>query len=106
MATLSLTVVPGKALKDGRHKVRISVAHNSQTRYILTDVILNSTREWKNGKVVKRPDASSSVMVRCNAIKSVLLRQCVAASALPSRGFFVFALHPDNSGSIVYCSAV
>ena len=58
MATLSLTVVPGKALKDGRHKVRISVAHNSQTRYILTDVILNSTREWKNGKVVKRPDAS------------------------------------------------
>lgn len=58
MATLSLTVVPGKALKDGRHKVRISVAHNSQTRYILADVILNSTREWKNGKVVKRPDAS------------------------------------------------
>ena len=58
MASLSLTVVPGKALKDGRHKVRISVAHNSQTRYIVTDVILNSTREWKNGKVVKRPDAS------------------------------------------------
>lgn len=58
MATLSLTVVPGKALKDGKHKVRISVAHNSQTRYILTDVILNSTREWKNGKVVKRDDAT------------------------------------------------
>jgi integrase len=58
MATLSLTVVPGKALKDGKHKVRISVAHNSQTRYILTDVILNSTKEWKNGKVVKRDDAT------------------------------------------------
>ena len=58
MATLSLTVVPGKALKDGRHKVRIAVAHNSQTRYIITDVVINSTKEWKNGKVVKRDDAT------------------------------------------------
>ena len=58
MATLSLTVVPGKALKDGKHKVRIAVAHNSQTRYILTDVIINSTKEWKNGKIVKRDDAT------------------------------------------------
>ena len=58
MATLSLTVVPGKALKDGRHKVRIAVAHRSQTRYILTDVIINSTKEWKNGKIVKRDDAT------------------------------------------------
>ena len=58
MATLSLTVVPGKALKDGKHKVRIAVAHNSQTRYILTDVIINSTKEWKNGKVVKRGDST------------------------------------------------
>ena len=45
-------------LKDGKHKVRISVAHNSQTRYILTDVVLNSTKEWKNGKVVRRDDAT------------------------------------------------
>ena len=58
MATLSLTVVPGKALKDGKHKVRIAVAHRSQTRYIVTDVVLNSTKEWKNGKIVKRDDAS------------------------------------------------
>lgn len=58
MATLSLTVVQGKALKDGRHKVRIAVAHNSQTRYIITDVVINSTKERKNGKVVKRDDAT------------------------------------------------
>lgn len=58
MATLSLTIVPGKALKDGKHKVRIAVAHRSQTRYIVTDVVLNSTKEWKNGKIVKRDDAS------------------------------------------------
>ena len=58
MATLSLTVVPGKALKDGKHKVRIAVAHRSQTRYIVTDVVLNSAKEWKNGKIVKRDDAT------------------------------------------------
>lgn len=58
MATLSLTILPAKALKDGKHKVRIAVAHNSQTRYIITDVVLNSAKEWKNGKIVKRDDAT------------------------------------------------
>ena len=58
MVNLSLTVVPGKALKGGKHKVRISVAHNGQTRYILTDVILDSAKEWKNGQVVRRGDAT------------------------------------------------
>ena len=57
MATVSLTVVPGKAMKDGKNKVRIAVAHRSQTRYIVTDVVLDSPREWKNGKVVRRDDA-------------------------------------------------
>ena len=51
MATLSLTILPAKALKGGRHKVRIAVAHNSQTRYIVTDVVIDSAKEWKNGKV-------------------------------------------------------
>ena len=58
MATIALTVVPAKALKDGRNKVRIAVAHRSQTRYIVTDVTLNNSKEWKNGKVVKRDDAT------------------------------------------------
>ncbi len=58
MATLSLSILPNKALKDGKHKVRIAVAHNSQTRYIITDVMLNSAKEWKNGKIVKRNDAT------------------------------------------------
>ena len=58
MATLSLTILPAKALKGGRHKVRIAVAHNSQTRYIVTDVIIDSANEWKNGKIVKRDDAT------------------------------------------------
>lgn len=58
MATLSLTILPAKALKGGKHKVRIAVAHNSTTRYIVTDVTLDSDKEWKNGRVVKRADAA------------------------------------------------
>lgn len=58
MATLSLTILPAKALKDGKHKVRIAVAHNGKTRYILTDVTINSAKEWKNGKIVRRADAT------------------------------------------------
>lgn len=58
MATLSLTILPAKALKSGKHKVRIAVAHNSQTRYILTDVVIDSIKEFKNGQIVKRGDAT------------------------------------------------
>lgn len=67
--------MPGKALKDGKHKVRIAVAHNSQTRYILTDVILNSTKEWKNGKVVKRGDATylnSKLLARLDEVQHII----------------------------------
>lgn len=58
MATLKAVIVPAKALKGNKHKVRISVAHNGDFRYILTDIILNSEKEFKNGQIVKRPDAA------------------------------------------------
>lgn len=51
-------MLPAKALKDGRNKVRIAVAHNCTTRYIVTDVVINSSKEWKNGQIVKRDDAA------------------------------------------------
>lgn len=57
MATLNAVVLPAKALKGGRHKIRISVAHNGETRYIVTDLTIDSLKEFKNGSVVKRPDA-------------------------------------------------
>lgn len=58
MASLHAVIVPGKALKGGRHKIRISVSHNSEFRYIVTDITLDSAKEFKNGQVVKRPDAA------------------------------------------------
>lgn len=58
MATLNPVIVPAKALKGGKHKLRISIAHNGETRYILTDIILDNDKQFKNGLVVKRPDAN------------------------------------------------
>ena len=58
MAILNAVIVPAKVLKGGRHKVRISVAHNGETRYIVTDIIIDSNKEFKNGAIVKRPDAA------------------------------------------------
>lgn len=58
MPQLSPVIVPTKVLKDGRHKVRIRIAHNGKSAYILTDIVIDSASEFKNGQVVKRKDAS------------------------------------------------
>lgn len=65
MANLSAVIVPAKVLKGGKHKIRIAVSHNSKTRYIVTDITIDSDKEFKDGRIVKRPDA---------AIKNVKLR--------------------------------
>ena len=56
MANLFITIVPTKKMLNGKHKVRIAVSHNLATRYIPTNIILDAENEFKNGKVVKRPD--------------------------------------------------
>ena len=57
MATLKLVIVPAKRLVNGKHKIRVALSHNSNTRYIPTDVII-SDGEFKDGMVVNRDDAS------------------------------------------------
>lgn len=56
MTTFSITIVPAFVLKDGKHTVRISVRHNGQTKYIPTEYTIDSEKEIKNGKIIKRPD--------------------------------------------------
>lgn len=58
MANLFPTIVPGKILRDNTHKIRIALSHNCETRYIVTDITVNSIQEFKNGYIVKRADAS------------------------------------------------
>lgn len=57
MATLKLVIVPAKKLVNGKHKIRVALSHNSNTRYIPTDVII-SDGEFKDGMVVNRDDAN------------------------------------------------
>lgn len=58
MATLKLTIFKAKVLKDGRHKIRVAVCHKHETSYIITRFIIDSEAQFKNGQVVKRPDAA------------------------------------------------
>lgn len=59
MATFSIVIVPTKKLSNGRHRIRIALAHCSQTRYIPTQFILDSANQMKNGRVVKHENASN-----------------------------------------------
>lgn len=58
MAQLSLVIVPAKVLTSGKHKIRIAVSHNSETRYIVTDVKVDNSKQFRNGQVSGRPDAN------------------------------------------------
>lgn len=59
MTNLSIVIVPAKKLSNGKHRIRIAVAHRSQTRYISTQFILDSASQLKNGRVVKHENATN-----------------------------------------------
>jgi site-specific recombinase XerD len=58
MATIRLALIPAKELSDGSHKIRIAIHHKEETKYIVTRFKVNSLSQFKNGQVVKRPDAA------------------------------------------------
>lgn len=58
MATLKLALIKAKVLKDGRHKIRIAVCHKQETCYIVTKYTVDTLSQFKNGQIVKRPDAA------------------------------------------------
>ncbi|NLI35356.1 MAG: tyrosine-type recombinase/integrase [Bacteroidales bacterium] len=58
MATLKITILKAKALKNDKHKIRIAVCHKQDTSYIATRFIIDSLSQFKDGQVVKRSDAS------------------------------------------------
>lgn len=59
MANFSIVIVPTKKLSNGRHRIRIAVAHHSQTRYISTQFTLDSASQIKNGRVVRHENATN-----------------------------------------------
>jgi integrase len=57
MATIRATIFKPKALKDGKHKIRVAVSQKGETCYIVTNLIIDSLSQFKNGQVTGRPDA-------------------------------------------------
>lgn len=58
MATIRLALIPAKVLNDGTHKIRIAIHHKDETKYIVTRFKVDNLSQFKNGQVVKRPDAA------------------------------------------------
>lgn len=58
MTTFSIVIVPTKRLANGKHRIRIAVAHQAQTRYIATPFILDSISQLKKGRVVRHGNAA------------------------------------------------
>lgn len=57
MAKLNPVILPLKKLKDNSHKVRISLAHNGETKYIVTDIVISSPSYLKGDKIIKEKNA-------------------------------------------------
>lgn len=86
MATLKLYIYESKALSDGRHKVRIAVCHKQVTAYIVTNIIIDKMSQFKNGQIVRHPEASvlnaklrnllNTYQDKLDAIKHVNMYDC------------------------------
>lgn len=76
MAYLFITIVPNLVLKNGNHTVRIAVTHSGQTRYIPTDVTVESEKEFKNGRIIKRPD-KDILNVKLNRVLNMYEERCL-----------------------------
>lgn len=73
MACFSLVIVPSKRLKSGLHLVRVAVAHNGNTRYIATDVMVGDG-EFSNGRVVRRADAAAKNLILSKTLREYDLK--------------------------------
>lgn len=69
MPTISLKIVNAKKRIDSSHIIRISIAHNGQTRYINTGVTVDNINQFQGGMIVNRRDA---------AFKNTLLRSKIS----------------------------
>lgn len=76
MAYLFVTIVPNLMLKNGNHRVRIAVTHSGQTRYIPTEVTIESEKEIKNGRIIKRSDRDI-LNVKLNRVLNMYEERCM-----------------------------
>lgn len=96
MATLKLVLFKAKVLKNGKHKIRVAVCHKHETSYIITNVIIDNESQFKNGQIVKRPDASilnmklrnlmNAYQEKLDSIKNKSLYTCIQLKNMLGNG--------------------
>lgn len=57
MATIKLAALKHTKAKNGSYKIRVSIGHRSETRYIVTPYSVNALSEFDNGVVTRLPNA-------------------------------------------------
>ncbi len=57
MATLSIGFIKSKPNSDGSYTLKIVINTTSKTAYISTRYKIDNLKQWKDGKVIKHPDA-------------------------------------------------
>lgn len=75
MAELKLVIVPTQMAKDGTHKIRVAVYHQNQTRYIVQSIVIDNEKQFKDGRIVGRPDANQlnrKLQVKLNEYQDTL----------------------------------
>lgn len=58
MASFSLRIFTHHEKKSAQFLVRLAAAHNGETRYISTGVLVDNAMQFRNGRVTNRPDAN------------------------------------------------
>ena len=57
MATISLCVRETQQNSDGTYTIKVAIGAKSSTTYIATRFKIDNLKQWKDGRVVKHPDA-------------------------------------------------
>lgn len=57
MIQLSFVIVPSRPNSDGTHQIRLKISVNRTTRYISTKYRVANEKQFRNGSVVKHPQA-------------------------------------------------
>lgn len=96
MANFFVTIVPNLKLKNGNHTIRIAVTHSGQTRYIPTNVVIDNESEFKNGKIIKRPDKDAlNAKLKRLVFMCVALLMCVVSVFATDVASVKFPTEPD-----------
>lgn len=57
MSTISLGIIKTKPNSDGSYSIKVVIRSLTKTAYITTRFKIDNIKQWKDGKVVKHPDA-------------------------------------------------